>query len=48
MFDNLLPDNIHVRRQVAERTGAEGADAYSLLAQIGRDCVGADAVPSRR
>lgn len=41
VFDNLLPDNIHVRRQVAERTGAEGADAYSLLAQIGRDCVDA-------
>ncbi|MFD3266142.1 type II toxin-antitoxin system HipA family toxin [Phenylobacterium ferrooxidans] len=41
VFDNLLPDNPHVRRQVAERTGAEGADAYSLLAQIGRDCVGA-------
>ncbi len=41
VFDNLLPDNISVRRQVAERTGAEGADAYSLLEQIGRDCVGA-------
>lgn len=41
VFDNLLPDNLHVRRQVAERTGAEGVDAYSLLGQIGRDCVGA-------
>jgi serine/threonine-protein kinase HipA len=41
VFDNLLPDNVSVRRQVAERTGAEGADAYSLLEQIGRDCVGA-------
>ena len=41
VFDNLLPDNPYVRRQVAERTGAGGADAYSLLAQIGRDCVGA-------
>jgi len=41
VFDNLLPDNTHVRRQVAERTGAEGVDAYSLLGQIGRDCVGA-------
>jgi len=41
VFDNLLPDNPHVRRQVAERTGAAGVDAYSLLGQIGRDCVGA-------
>lgn len=41
VFDNLLPDNPHVRRQVAARTGAQGADAYSLLTQIGRDCVGA-------
>jgi serine/threonine-protein kinase HipA len=41
VFDNLLPDNAHVRRQVAERTGADGVDAYSLLGQIGRDCVGA-------
>ncbi|HEY2357201.1 MAG TPA: type II toxin-antitoxin system HipA family toxin [Phenylobacterium sp.] len=41
VFDNLLPDNLPIRRQLAERTGAEGVDAYSLLAQIGRDCVGA-------
>lgn len=41
VFDNLLPDNPNIRRRVAERTGAEGSDAYSLLEQIGRDCVGA-------
>jgi serine/threonine-protein kinase HipA len=41
VFDNLLPDSPRVRRRVAERTGAEGVDAYSLLGQIGRDCVGA-------
>lgn len=41
VFDNLLPDSPHVRRLVAERTGAAGVDAYSLLGQIGRDCVGA-------
>lgn len=41
VFDNLLPDNADVRRRVAERTGAAGTDAYSLLAEIGRDCVGA-------
>lgn len=41
VFDNLLPDNDRIRRRVAERVGAEGDDAYSLLAAIGRDCVGA-------
>lgn len=41
VLDNLLPDNLDVRRIVAERTGAAGVDAYSLLEQIGRDCVGA-------
>lgn len=41
VFDNLLPDNQAIRRRVAERMHAEGADAYNLLAAIGRDCVGA-------
>lgn len=41
VFDNMLPDNADVRRQVAEKTGATGVDSYSLLEQIGRDCVGA-------
>lgn len=41
VFDNLLPDNPNIRRRVAERTGAQGTDAYSLLEQIGRDCIGA-------
>lgn len=41
VFDNLLPDSEKIRRRVAERTGAQGIDSYSLLAQIGRDCVGA-------
>lgn len=41
VFDNLLPDHEPVRRLVATRTGAQGADAYSLLEKIGRDCVGA-------
>ena len=41
VFDNLLPDNDAVRRLIAERTGADGIDAYSLLGRIGRDCVGA-------
>ena len=41
VFDNLLPDNDDIRRRVAERSHAHGADAYSLFAAIGRDCVGA-------
>jgi len=41
VFDNLLPDSEDIRRRVAERVGAEGTDPYSLLAAIGRDCVGA-------
>ena len=41
VFDNLLPDDLRVRRLVAERVKAEGLDACSLLAKVGRDCVGA-------
>jgi serine/threonine-protein kinase HipA len=41
VFDNLLPDNDQIRRRIAERVGADGADAYSLLSVLGRDCVGA-------
>lgn len=41
VFDNLLPDNADIRRRVAEKMGAAGNDAHSLLAAIGRDCVGA-------
>jgi len=41
VFDNLLPDSDLIRRRVAERVGAAGVDAFSLLSQIGRDCIGA-------
>ena len=41
VFDNLLPDSDALRRSVAEKVGAAGIDAYSLLAAIGHDCVGA-------
>lgn len=41
VFDNLLPDYDPIRRRVAERVGAAGTDAFSLLTEIGRDCVGA-------
>lgn len=41
VFDNLLPDNPGIRKTIAERVGTEGVDAFSLLAALGRDCVGA-------
>jgi serine/threonine-protein kinase HipA len=41
VFENLLPDNIDIRKRLAARTQADGTDAFSLLAKIGRDCVGA-------
>ena len=41
VFDNLLPDHEPVRRRIAERVGAEGTDAYSMLSALGHDCVGA-------
>ena len=41
VFENLLPDNDDIRRRLAERSKADGSDAYSLLAAVGRDCVGA-------
>lgn len=41
VFDNLLPDRESIRRRVAERVGADGTDAYSLLTALGHDCVGA-------
>ncbi len=41
VFENLLPDSDILRKRVAEKVGAIGTDAYSLLSEIGRDCVGA-------
>ncbi|AXO13344.1 type II toxin-antitoxin system HipA family toxin [Thalassospira indica] len=41
VFENLLPDSDLLRKRVAEKVGARGIDAYSLLKIIGRDCVGA-------
>ena len=51
VFDNLIPDSMDVRRRIAERVGADSAEAFDLLAAIGRDCVGAlqflqDGVPA--
>ena len=41
VFENLLPDSEMLRRRIAEKVGARGIDAFSLLSEIGRDCVGA-------
>jgi len=41
VLDNLLPDSAEIRKRVAERVGAEGTDAYSMLTALGHDCVGA-------
>ncbi len=41
VFDNLLPDNVQIRRRIAERVKADDYGTYSLLAKVGRDCVGA-------
>ena len=40
-FDNLLPDNEVIRRRIRDRFSAGSTDAFQLLAEIGRDCVGA-------
>ena len=40
-LDNLLPDSPVTRRQIAVRFQTAGVDAFSLLAAIGHDCVGA-------
>ncbi len=41
VIENLLPDSDILRRRIAGKIGAKGTDAFSLLSQIGRDCVGA-------
>lgn len=40
-FDNLLPDSLAIRERIARRFQARTTEAFDLLAQIGRDCVGA-------
>jgi len=40
-FENLLPDSKDIRERIAGRYRTGTIDAFDLLAQIGRDCVGA-------
>jgi len=41
VLDNLLPDLAEVRSTIATRVQARGTDPFSLLWEVGRDCVGA-------
>ena len=40
-FENLLPDNKEIRERAARRYQTGSIDAFALLTEIGRDCVGA-------
>jgi serine/threonine-protein kinase HipA len=40
-FDNLLPDADPIRKRLRDRFHIASRDAFDLLAEIGRDCVGA-------
>ncbi len=40
-FENLLPDSKDIRERMARRFNTGSTDAFQLLAEIGRDCVGA-------
>ena len=40
-FDNLLPDSSVIRQRIRSRYGAPSLSPFDLLAEVGRDCVGA-------
>jgi len=40
-FDNLLPDSRRIRERIQRRFHTASVGAFDLLAEIGRDCVGA-------
>jgi serine/threonine-protein kinase HipA len=40
-FDNLLPDSPSIRKRFQSRFGLPTPQAFDLLAELGRDCVGA-------
>jgi serine/threonine-protein kinase HipA len=47
-FDNLLPDNDVIRRRIRDRFFTGSIEAFHLLAEIGRDCVGCNSITARR
>lgn len=40
-FDNLLPNNDEIRQRLSNRFASKSTSPFDLLAEIGRDCVGA-------
>ncbi len=40
-FDNLIPDNREIRERIVARFQAKSTEPFDILAEIGRDCVGA-------
>lgn len=40
-FENLLPDSKEIRERIRRRFNAKSEKAFDLLAEIGRDCIGA-------
>jgi len=40
-FDNLLPDSTDIRERLALKFDAKSTSPFDLLAELGRDCVGA-------
>jgi len=40
-FENLLPDSKDIRERIARRFQTKSIDAFTLLTEICRDCVGA-------
>jgi serine/threonine-protein kinase HipA len=47
-FDNLLPDSMEIRNRIQSRFGVKTNQPFDLLANIGRDCVGAIQLLSQR
>lgn len=40
-FDNLIPDSRDIRERIVARFRAKSTEPFDILAEIGRDCVGA-------
>ena len=47
-FDNLLPDNPNIRNKIQARFNIGSGHAFDLLAEIGKDCVGAIQLSSKQ
>jgi serine/threonine-protein kinase HipA len=47
-FDNLLPDSLDIRKRIQAKFSAKTNQAFDLLSEIGRECVGAIQLISER